>query len=144
MPISFVPAAGDVLYCDYGPDPLDTTIYPVYAPPLGMPPEMQKNRRVVVLNANRDGSLIMIAPFSHIAPKRIENYHHLIPFGRYPFFTTDSWLKGDMLMAASPARLDRVKFQGRYARAALNAVDLKEIRKCTLEALGLGRLKGYI
>lgn len=144
MPITFRPAAGDVLICEFGPDPRKPETYPVNVPPLSMDPEMHKRRQVVVLNVNAYGDLIMVAPFSTVPPRVMHGYHHFVAAGTYPFLSEDCWLKGDMLMAVSKLRLDRVLINGRYGRASLSAADLHACRVCSLEALGLGRLSAHL
>ena len=144
MPITFRPSAGDVLICEFGPDPQSPATYPLNVPPLSMSPEMHKRRQVVVLNTNAYGDLIIVAPFSTVPPRVMHGYHHFIPAGIYPFLPENCWLKGDMVMAVSKLRLDRVLINGRYGRAALSPADVKACRICALESLGLGRLTAHL
>lgn len=142
MPITFVPSAGDVLLCEWGPDPRDPTTFPLHAPPVGVAPEFYKRRHAAVLSASATGDLVLVAPFSTVPPVKTEAYHHRIAGGAYPFFDAarDSWLKGDSLTSVSRARLDRLYFQGRYQRARLNPADTLAVRAAILNALALGRL----
>lgn len=144
MPITFRPAAGDCLLCEFGPNPVDPATYPVNVPPLAMSPEMYKQRQVAVLSTNAYGDLVTVAPFSTVPPRVLHGYHHFIAAGTYPFLSEDCWLKGDMLMAVSKLRLDRLLINGRYGRAVLRPDDLKAVRECALEGLGLGRLAAHL
>jgi len=105
---------------------------------------MIKRRHVVILSTNID--LMVVAPFSTKTPRPQRACHHRIPAGAYPFFdaATDSWLKGDMLMAASRDRLDRVRYDGAFQRAKVNAADLKAIRTAVLNGLGLSALTAHL
>lgn len=158
MPITFRPSPGDVLLCDYGGDPNDAATYPIEAPAMLFPPpgrgrmlvsappslsvvpEMFKVRRVVVLSTNRAADLVIVAPFSTQEPVPTLGYHHFIPHGKYRFFTADSWLKGDMVMAVSPHRLDRIAVNGMRGRTPLDRADLEAVQAAVLDALGLKRL----
>ena len=144
MPITFIPGSGDVLMCEFGPDPLDQGTYPLAAGPCSVAPEMIKRRHVVVL-ATR-GLMVTVAPFSTVAPNHVQNFHHLIPDGSYPFFAAgeDNWLKGDMITAVSRDRLDRVFHGGRYQRAPLAPADFRAARRCILHGIGLGTLAQHV
>lgn len=130
---------GDVVLCNFGPDPRATGTYPLASGPVSMPPEMIKERHAVVIATPSPG-LAIIAPFSTRQPAPLRPFHHHIPLGTYPFFSKDSWLKGDMLQVVSRDRLDRLYFNGRFQRAALSKDDFKVVRAATLSALGLGLL----
>ena len=140
MPITFRPASGDILLCEFGPDPRDPETFPLNAPPVSVRPEMHKRRHVVVINSNVANDLIVVAPLSTLPPAPVKPYHYFIPAGRYPFIGRDSWLKGDMLIAVSLARLDRLKVKGSLSRTPLNATDRRACQVAMLNALGLGRL----
>jgi len=135
--------SGDVLLCDFGPDPREPGIYPLMSGPISVPPEMIKRRQVVVISTASAG-LAIIAPFSTNQPAPLKPYHHFIPAGCYPFFSKDSWLKGDMLQVVSRARLDRLFFDGRHQRAALSKADYRAVRASALAGLGLSTLAGYL
>ena len=136
-------SGGDVLLCEFGPDPRDASAYPLLSGPISVPPEMIKRRHVVVISTPSAG-LAIIAPFSTIEPYPLKPYHLSIPFGHYPFFTKDSWLKGDMLQAVSRDRLDRLFFDGKHRRAALSKADCKSVRACALAGLGLSPLVAHL
>ncbi len=135
--------SGDVLLCQFGPDPREPGVYPLMSGPISVPPEMIKLRHVVVISTPSPGSAI-IAPFSTNQPSPLKPYHHFIPSERYPFFTKDSWLKGDMIQYVSRARLDRLFFDGRHQRAALSKVDYRAARASVLAGLGLSALARHL
>lgn len=134
---------GDVLLCDFGPDPRQSGVYPLASGPISKPPEMVKARHAVVIAAPAAG-LAIVAPFSTREPLPLRPFHLHIPLGRYPFFSEDSWLKGDMLQVVSRDRLDRLRFNGRYQRAALSPFDFKAVRAAALAGLGLSRLIAHL
>lgn len=144
MSITFTPNAGDVLMCDFGPDPQDPATYPLAAGPVSVAPEMIKRRHVLVLAANH--RMIIVAPFSTVPPPRIRNFHFYIPADTYPFFAAgaDNWLKADLATAVSRDRLDRVFYAGRYQSAVVSAEDLKSCRACVLHGLSLGALAVHL
>lgn len=134
---------GDVLLCEFGPDPRQPGTYPLASGPISLPPEMIKQRHAVVIATPSPG-LAIIAPFSTREPVPLRPFHVHIPVGSYPFFSRDSWLKGDMMQVVSRDRLDRLFFNGRHQRAALSAADLKAVRTAALGALGLSRLAPHL
>lgn len=144
MAIVYRPSVGDVLLCQFGPDPRDPATFPLNAPPVSVTPEMHKRRHVVVLNSNAANDLAMVAPFSTLVPSPVKAYHHFIPAGTYRFMGQDSWLKGDMLMAVSLTRLDRLTVNGWQGRTPLNAADRRACQAAALNALGLGRLVAHL
>lgn len=101
---------------------------------------MYKLRHVVVLSTNAVNDLVMVAPFSTLPPVPVKGYHHFIAAGTYPFIGQDSWLKGDMMMAVSKERLERLTLRGLKRPTPLNAADRSACQKAALHALGLGRL----
>lgn len=134
---------GDVLLCEFGPDPRQPGIYPLASGPISVPPEMIKQRHAAVIATPSPG-LAIIAPFSTRAPIPLKAFHVHFPLGAYPFFSRDSWLKGDMLQVVSRDRLDRLFFNGRHQRAALSTADFRAIRAAALGGLGLSRLAGHL
>ena len=134
---------GDVVLCDFGPDPRDPGAYPLAAGPISLPPEMTKERQAVVIATPSPGVAI-IAPFSTREPTPLRPFHVHIPVGSYPFFSRDSWLKGDMIQVVSRNRFDRLFFDGRHQRAALSAAHFHAVRAAVLAALGLSRLVPHL
>lgn len=144
MPITFSPAGGDILMCDFGPDPLGRDTYPLAKGPCSVSPEMVKRRHVMVLSGR--GMIFTVVPFSTVAPSPSRNFHLHIPPDTYPFFAAgeDNWLKGDMITAVSRSRLDRVLYAGKYQKASLSEADFAKGRECVLHAIGLGILTPYL
>jgi len=134
---------GDVLLCDFGPDPREASVYPLKSGPISVPPEMTKIRQVVVISTPSAG-LAIIAPFSTRQPAPMKPYHYFVAADRYPFFSQDCWLKGDMLQVVSRDRLDRLFFDGRHQRAALSKADYQAIRASVLAGIGLSYLKEHL
>lgn len=144
MPITFIPRGGDVLMCNFGPDPADPSTYPLAAGPCSVSPEMVKYRHVMVLAAQ--ASTVTVVPFSTVAPTPPRNFHHMIAADSYPFFApgADNWFKGDMLTVVSSDRLDRIRFHGKFQQATLLAADFQRGRECALHGMALGRLVPYL
>lgn len=140
---SFPLNAGDVVLCDFGPDPRTPGTYPLASGPISMPPEMVKERHAVVVATPSPG-LAIVAPFSTREPEPLRGFHFYIPVGTYPFFSRDSWLKGDMLQVVSRDRLDRLYYHGRYQRASLTKADFGAVRAAVLAGLGLSRLAMHL
>jgi uncharacterized protein YifN (PemK superfamily) len=140
MAITHIPAAGDVLMCEFGPDPASITAPGVMKGPLAVPPEIFKYRPVAVLSTI--DKLSIVVPFSTSQPRYTRASHVHVPVGTYRFLTGagDSWLKADLIEAVSHARLDRLRIGGVYQRATLTRDHLKDLRAACLNALQLGRL----
>lgn len=144
MPINFIPSAGDVLMCEYGPDPAAIVTPGIMKGPLAVKPEIWKLRQAAVLS--NFGKLAIVVPFSTSTPKSALNFHVRIPAGTYPYLTmgSDSWLKADLIETVSHDRLDRCRVGGQYQRVRLNAMHLKALRAACLHALQLGRLTQHL
>lgn len=136
MPIKFHPRVGEVLNCDYR-----GLIYP----------EMDKRRLAVVISPDdfaRD-YLCTVVPLSTTPPPKIEKYHHILEKDPYPESDEKVWVKADMLMTVSFARLSgyhdgKVEGKRQYVKLHVSAHDLACIKKCVLHALGLGGLTQHI
>jgi len=130
MPITFAPHPGTVLMCDYGTG--------------FVPPEMVKRRPVVVVSPTTGRRLgpYLVVPLSTTVPRVVELFHVRIPAGRYGFLRSplDVWAKCDTLAAVAPARLDRLRADGRWSAPTIEIGDFHAIQRGVLHALGLGRL----
>ena len=146
MPLNsnIVPFAGQVLICDFGPEPAKVSPPGIMRGPLGVAPEMFKKRHAVVIGAGR--GLTTVVPFSTAAPKSPQKYHHSIPAGKYPFFDPDeeNWAKTDMLGTVSNQRLDRPFVAGVRATVRLDGPDLFRIRETILHWIGLSKLTPHL
>jgi uncharacterized protein YifN (PemK superfamily) len=144
MAITFIPTAGDVIMCEFGPDPASIVTPGVMRGPLAVKPEIWKFRQAVVVSSF--GRLAIVVPFSTSQPNTAKNYHVHIAAGTYPFLTTasDSWLKADLIETVSHDRLDRCQVAGKYQRVRLTPAHLMALRAACLHSMGLGRLVQHI
>ncbi len=129
MPLSFHPAPGTILICDFG------TGFIV--------PEMVKVRPVVIVSPRFRSrpKLCTVVPLSGTEPKPTELYHHRLSAGAYPLARGPIWAKCDMLSTVSVDRLDRIKIRGRggkrsYVTFTMPADDMTAIKTCVRVALG--------
>jgi len=95
MPINFAPRRGAILMCDFGRDRLDPAA-PAWVRPLGIPPEIHKVRRAVVVsgdafNARQRGmaGLCTVVPLRATATVPASPAQVLIPIGRYRAVTKE-------------------------------------------------------
>ena len=138
MPISYQPSRGAVLMCDYGPNPRNIVAPGVITGPLAVPPEMYKNRHVMVISAP-SSRLAAVIPFSTDPPLTVKNHHYKIIKGKYEFFNPgcDIWCKGDMTAAVSYERLSRCLVGGRPGNFYLDDEDKARVLECVRQALRL-------
>lgn len=139
MPISFHPKVGTILICNFEPG---------FAPP-----EMVKRRPVVVLSPpiSVRAGLCTVVPISTGVPAPQMPYHcelniQLPP----PWDAGPNWLKGDMIAAVGFQRLDLIRM-GRdaagkrtYREETLEPEDLKKVRSCVLNGLGMAHLTKHL
>ncbi len=134
MALKFHPRRGTVLYCNF------STGF--------MPPEMVKNRPVVVISGKANGGICTVVPLSTTAPSPIRPWHHLISETSLPSVLRGraTWAKCDMLTAVSLTRLDRVRDgrnadgSRRYSATSIGTEDLAAIEFGIIEALCLKHL----
>jgi uncharacterized protein YifN (PemK superfamily) len=106
-----------------------------------MPPEMQKERRTIVVST-RSGSgrqRCAIIPVS-MTPSRIQNRHHLeFQAGRYPFFHPQNpvWAVCDHVYTVALERLWQVNIDRRPHIPHIGDDDLREVRNRIGMALGI-------
>ena len=140
MPITFNPAPGTILMCDYRGC---------------ISPEMAKVRPVVVISPafKHRYKLSTVVALSTTAPNPVMPYHYeftLSPTLPPPYDSPRMWVKGDMVLAASHDRLDRFRMgknafgKRTYGVRSVDAYILREIQKAVLHGLGLGNLATYI
>jgi uncharacterized protein YifN (PemK superfamily) len=144
MGITFAPRRGAILMCDFGPDPSESSTYPVNAPPLSMSPEIRKLRRVVVVSTNalnhphgREPGLCSVVPFSATRPGKVGPWDIFIPAGSYRSLTVDVWAKCASTAQVSHGRLDRVLAGRTYVQENMTAPDLALIDGGIRAALNL-------
>ena len=76
--IAHVPAPGDVLMREFGPDPRSIIAPGVMTGPLAVPPEIYNFRPVAVFSTL--GKLSIVVPFSTLQSKILRQYHvHIHP-----------------------------------------------------------------
>lgn len=134
------PQPGQVLICDFGPDP-DSIVPPgLMRGPLAVKPEIWKERHVVVLSSSM--GVTTVVPFSTVAPRSPMRIHYRIPAGTYQFMDQqdDSWLKGDLITTVSNDRLDRPFVGNKRSIVFLSKADLRAVREAVLNGLALGKL----
>lgn len=128
--LQFEPRAGQILVCRFG---------------LGFQkPEIVKTRPVVVVSPKqrRWNGLVMVVPISSTPPEPVEAYHHeidpaIIPNSKYD----TAWIKGDLVMTVSKARLDRLKVGfRRYETPHIGDENLRAVRRCILHSAGMHSL----
>lgn len=134
------PASGQVLMCDFGPDPSNISPPGVMTGPLAVNPEIYKERQVIVINSS--SGLTTVVPLSTVAPKSPMKIHYRINAGTYSFLdqNDDSWVKADLISTVSNQRLDRPFVAGRRTTVNISKEDLRCVRKAVLHALAMSQL----
>ncbi|CDL85956.1 type II toxin-antitoxin system PemK/MazF family toxin [Xenorhabdus cabanillasii] len=131
MPINFSPKVGEILECDYGNYPVDkegkliTNFYDGH-----IPPEIVKNRLVVVMNGKIDGNACIVVPLSSKCDQNkfqrgmhVEISQNVIEDMKY-FEQITRWAKADLVQQVSRQRLRRPKAVN---RSYLNQILPREI-----------------
>jgi uncharacterized protein YifN (PemK superfamily) len=140
LPNGIRPSPGQVLMCDFGPDP-DNIVPPgVMTGPLAVKPEIYKQRQTVVINAS--SGLTTVVPLSTVAPRSPMKIHYRIAAGFYGFLdqNDDSWVKADLITTVSNQRLDRPFVAGQRKTVSVSKYHMLEIRKTVLHALAMSAL----
>lgn len=142
MPLAYHPAPGTVLLCDFNTG--------------FVAPEMVKRRPVVVLSPQIQGRarLCTVVPISTQVPVQIMPFHYEIlnfnPALPHPWDQGPNWVKGDMVCAVSFDRLELIRMgkdnRGKrtYRMDLLPIAEMKAIRCCVLESIGLGALTKHL
>ena len=130
--------------CDFGPDATDPRTFPLSQPPVAVPPEIWKPRRVVVVSDNainhrhgRGHGLCLVVPFSATPPKTPDAWDVFFPARSYRSLTKDVWAECARVTLASHARLDRVIAGQGYRSEFLKPDDMARIEDGLHAALGL-------
>jgi len=133
MPITFHPAPGTVLMCDYS----------------GFkPPEMVKKRLVVVIS-RKHRNLATVVPLSGTEPRPLEKCHHEMHDASLPvpFRGNRRWAKCDLITTVAFHRLDRVRVgkhpttgKRMYHKKPVRPEDLRAIQEAIIHVLGLSGL----
>jgi uncharacterized protein YifN (PemK superfamily) len=140
MPLQFHPPLGTVVICDFSGFKV---------------PEMVKRRPVVIISPqmkSRHGLCTVVA-LSTDAPAPVMPYHcqiDLVPELPPPWGSNGIWVKGDMVAAVGFHRLELVRLgkdtDGKriYLKSPLSADNIKKIRFCVLNAVGLTALTQHL
>ncbi|MEE9910537.1 MAG: type II toxin-antitoxin system PemK/MazF family toxin [Deltaproteobacteria bacterium] len=140
MAISFHPALGTIVICDFHGF---------------VEPEMVKRRLAIVMSPNFKGrdNLCTIIPFSTTPPKPEMPYHYKLLLDRPfppPYDSPFQWVKADMLATVSFSRLS-IPSSGKskdgqriYIQRCIAGSDLKKIQECMLNAMGLSSLTKHL
>jgi uncharacterized protein YifN (PemK superfamily) len=148
LAIVFSPKVGQVLECDFGNygSAKDLAGRQVRDPNGHIPPEMVKNRLVVVLNGKIGGGCIVV-PLSttHDPAKSAKGLHVLVPAASIEdlifFKQGDRWAKADMVQQVSKERLNRPRSQRRgFAEVHLSHDMVADIQKAVIKAINASSL----
>lgn len=143
MAIQFTPNVGRILECNFGDYQRDAE-----GKPTGtnvdsrLPPEMIKNRLVVVLNGRINGNACIVVPLSTTKDedKTRRGMHVEVPAAMIPalsYFTQeDRWAKCDLVQQVSKERLHRPRVQGRGSyEGSLSNEMVTAIQKAVIKSI---------
>jgi mRNA interferase MazF len=142
MALKFHPEPGTILMCDFDK--------------LGLKePEMVKFRPALVISPRlkRRDDLLAVAPLSTTEPEHAMPYHYALtldPPLPEPWDSPTMWVKADMLYTVRFDRLELVRTgrdhtgKRKYLTRLISAEQLKEIRKCVLNGLGMPSLTNHL
>ena len=143
MTIKYYPKTGEVLECDFGPDyprkPSGEVDRVVALTTSGnLPPEMVKNRLVVVLNGKLGEGCIVVPLTTTKQEGKVKDAVHVFVdralIAGHKFFTDDSWACGEQVQQVSKLRLQT--FHPDPARRPVLSKELMdEIKKAVIKAI---------
>jgi uncharacterized protein YifN (PemK superfamily) len=144
MAITFTPRRGAILMCDFGPNASGAATFPLLKAPVGMPPEIWKVRRAIVvspdaLNHRHAASpgMCIVVPLSATKPKTVGDHDVPITRGSYKSLTVDVWARCASVTAVSHGRLDRPFAGRRYISEYVAPTDMSRIEAGLRAALGM-------
>lgn len=146
MAINFTPKVGQILECDYGDYQLDAKGGRIIHANYRIPPEMIKNRLVVVLNGKIDPSACLVVPLSttHDHQKTFKGIHAEIPTAEIPdfrFFKQQiRWAKADLIQQVSKERLNRPRTDRGHEPVLLSHAIVDEIQRAVIKAINASGL----
>lgn len=142
MPIKFSPKVGEILECSYGNYPLslrqphEAGFYDGH-----IPPEMVKNRLVVVLNGKINGNACIIVPLSTTRDSNkiqqglhIEITRELIEDMRF-FHPQTRWAKGELVQQVSRQRLSRARKERGFLTQCLSRELVADIQRAVIKSI---------
>jgi len=146
MTINFSPNVGKILECNFGEYTLDESGAPTNQPNHHIPPEMIKNRLVVVLNGKVSGSSCVVVPLSttHDVQKTHKGLHVEIPKGELPdlvhFEQAIRWAKADMVQQVSKLRLNRPRSGRGRDEVKMSSEVVTKIQRAVVKAVNASSL----
>lgn len=149
MPINHNPLTGEVLVCNFGDDFVRTAAGEIdltlRTPNTRLPPEMVKNRLVVVLNGKMSKACIVV-PVTKTPSKSTTTakYHVSIPPGTivgHDYFTpqTERWALGEQVQQVSKMRLSNF-FSDPQMKLQLDTDLVAQIQRTVVKAINAGSL----
>jgi uncharacterized protein YifN (PemK superfamily) len=142
MPINFSPEVGQILECNFGEYTIDsTTGLPIGHPDHHLPPEMIKNRLVVVLNGKVSPTSCIVVPLSttHDLQKTLKGWHIEIADSEIPdlvyFGTCTRWAKADTVEQVSRLRLNRPRTVRGHPSIKLGFERVGDIQRTVVKAI---------
>ena len=140
MAINFSPKVGQVLECDYGRHTDGAVNFDGH-----IPPEMVKNRLVVVLNGRLGGGCLVVPLSStHDVQKTHKGFHVEVDGSDIVdllyFRQKTRWAKADMIQHVSAARLNRPRTERGYEKVNLTDELVERIQRAVIKAIGAQRL----
>ncbi|PLR31134.1 hypothetical protein CYR55_21260 [Chimaeribacter californicus] len=142
MPINFSPHVGALLECNYGKHPVGqdghvvTNFYDGH-----LPPEMIKNRLVVVLNGKISGGSCIVVPLSTTRDQNKLNRGLHVEIAEeiiedLPFFSQHTrWAKADLVQQVSRYRLHKARTKRGYLDQCLSREIVAEIQCAVVKAI---------
>lgn len=142
MPINFSPEVGQILECNFGEYTIDsTTGLPIGHPDHHLPPEMIKNRLVVVLNGKVSPTSCIVVPLSttHDLQKTLKGWHIEIADSEIPdlvyFGACTRWAKADTVEQVSRLRLNRPRTVRGHPSIKLGFERVGDIQRAVVKAI---------
>ena len=146
MTINFSPKVGQILECNFGEYTLDESGIPTNQPNHHIPPEMIKNRLVVVLNGKVSGNSCVVVPLSttHDVQKTHKGWHVEIPEGELPdlmhFEQAVRRAKADMVQQVSKQRLNRPRSLRGHEEVKICSDVVTKIQRAVVKAVNASSL----
>lgn len=148
MPINHAPKVGEILECNFG-EYLKSADGTIIANDFNghLPPEMIKNRLVVVLNGKINGNACLVVPLSSSCDlnKTRRGMHVEIAadaIAKLNFFAqTTRWAKTDLIQQVSNQRLQRPRDASRgYLNQALSREIVTKIQLAVIKSINASAL----
>ncbi|WP_026111409.1 type II toxin-antitoxin system PemK/MazF family toxin [Winslowiella toletana] len=140
--MNFSPKVGEILECNFGnylvgnDGQIVTNFYDGH-----LPPEMVKNRLVVVLNGKLNGNACIVVPLSttHDREKcnrgmHVEISEEVIEMLRF-FSQQTRWAKADLMQQVSRSRLNRARTDRGYLNQCLPREIVAEIQRAVIKSI---------